>query len=64
VGLLAAVALGELNFDQIPDRVRVAASYQPDPVPKELYDELFREFVGLYRRNRKAYARLNRERAS
>jgi xylulokinase len=42
----------------------VAASYQPDPVPKELYDELFREFVGLYRRNRKAYARLNRERAS
>jgi xylulokinase len=63
-GLLAAVALGELNFDQIPDRVRVAASYQPDPVPKELYDELFREFVGLYRRNRKAYARLNRERAT
>jgi xylulokinase len=39
----------------------VARSYQPDPAPKELYDRLFREFVGLYRRNRKSFARLNRE---
>jgi xylulokinase len=63
VGLLAAVALGELTFDQVPDRVQVARSYRPDPALKELYDQLFREFVGLYRRNRKAYARLNREQA-
>jgi xylulokinase len=42
----------------------VARSYQPDPAHKALYDELFREFVGFYRRNRKAYARLNREPAS
>ena len=63
-GLLAAVALGELTFGQIPDRVRVVRSYDPDPAHDGLYDRLFREFVGLYRRNRKAYARLNRERAS
>ena len=30
--MLAAVALGELNFDQVPERVRVARSYAPDPV--------------------------------
>jgi xylulokinase len=60
-GLLAAIALGDLTFDQVPDRVQVTRSYKPDPVPKELYDQLFREFVGLYRRNRKAYTRLNRE---
>jgi len=64
VGLLAAVALGELTFDQIPNRVQVARSYKPHPAPKELYDQLFREFVGLYRRNRKAHARLNREHPS
>ena len=64
VGLLAAVALGELTFDQVPDRVQVATSYQPDPAPKGLYDQLFREFVGLYRRNHKAHARLNRNHAS
>jgi xylulokinase len=59
-GILAAVALGELTFDQVPDLVPVAASYQPDPKTTPLYDAMFREFVGLYRRNRRAYARLNR----
>ena len=58
-GILAAVALGELAFDQVPDRIRVAASYRPDPKTAPLYDAMFREFVGLYRRNRRAYARLN-----
>ena len=60
--MLAAVALGELTFDQVPERVQVARSYSPDPAAAGLYDELFGEFVGLYRRNRKAHARLNRER--
>ena len=41
----------------------MTGSYRPDPATKKLYDDLFREFVGLYRRNRKAYSRLNRERA-
>jgi xylulokinase len=59
-GLLAAVALGELSFDQVPERVRVARSYQPDPAAGRLYDGLFAEFVGFYRRDRKAHARLNR----
>jgi xylulokinase len=63
-GMLAAVALGDLTFDQVPDRVRVARAYSPDPATKACYDELFGEFVGFYRRNRKAYARLNRARAS
>ncbi len=61
-GMLAAVALGELTFDQIPDRVQVARDYKPDPACDGLYEQLFREFTGLYRRNRKAYARLNQHR--
>jgi xylulokinase len=62
-GMLAAVAVGDLTFDQVPDQVRVAQSYQPDPEAEELHAESFREFVGLYRRNRRAHARLNRDRA-
>jgi xylulokinase len=62
--MLAAVAIGELTFNQVPDRVRVDRSYRPDPKTKELYAELFREFVGLYRRNRKAHTRLNRNRSN
>jgi len=61
-GLLAAVALGELTFDQVPDRVRVARTYSPAAATRDLYDELFGEFVGFYRRNRRAHARLNRPR--
>jgi len=59
-GILAAVALGELTFGQVPDLVPVTASYRPGPQAAALYDPMFREFVGLYRRNRRAYARLNR----
>jgi len=61
--MLAAVALGELDFDQVADRVRVARTYAPGSPASGVYDELFGEFVGLYRRNRKAHTRLNRERA-
>ena len=62
--LLAAVALGELTFDQVPDRVRVARSYQPDPANQGLYGQQFAEFTGFYRRDRRAHTRLNRERTS
>jgi xylulokinase len=62
--LLAAVALGELNFDQVPDRVAVDRTYTPDPANAELYQRLSAEFVGLYKRNRRAHARLNRDHAA
>jgi len=58
-GMLAAVALGELTFDEVPDRVTISASYRPDPQTAGLYAMLYDEFVGLYRRNHKAHARLN-----
>ena len=59
-GLLAAVALGELTFGQVPDLVKLAGTYQPEPGTRRLYEAMFTEFVGFYRRNRKAHARLNR----
>jgi xylulokinase len=62
--MLAAVALGELDFDQVPDRVAVRRTYSPDPATADLYRLLSAEFVGLYKRNRRAHARLNRDRAS
>ncbi len=58
--LLASTALGYLSYEDIPSRVPVARTFSPDPANREIYDELFREFVELYRNNRKAFARLNR----
>jgi xylulokinase len=59
---LAAVGLGHTTFDALSERVPIARIYHPNPALQPLYAELFREFVALYRRNRAAYARLNRNR--
>lgn len=58
--LLASAALGHLRYDDIPDRVPVAQTFTPNPAHRRIYDELFTEFVEIYRNNRKAYSRLNR----
>ncbi len=57
---LAAVALGHGTFDDIPNRIRIAYTYQPDPANRTIYDELFKEFVNIYKRNQSIFARLNR----
>jgi len=56
---LASVTLGHLTFDDIPSRVQVANIYEPNPVHRSIYDELFRAFVNIYKRNKGIYARLN-----
>ncbi len=61
-GFLGAVALGYLTFDDIPARIRIARTYEPDPAHRHLYDELFAEFLHIYKANRKIYERLNRAR--
>jgi xylulokinase len=58
--LLAAVALGELTWEQIPDLVRVEREFAPDPANRAVYDEAYRTFRDLHRANRRIYARINR----
>lgn len=58
--LLAALALGTLQVEEIPAAVQVAATYEPNPANRGVYDELFGEFVKLYTNNRAMYRRLNR----
>jgi xylulokinase len=60
--IIAAVALGEMTFDQAPDLTPVVRHFEPNMRVRDLYDELFGEFIGIYRRNRRSYARLNRDR--
>lgn len=56
---LAAVAVGELTFDDIPEKVPIAQTYEPNPGNREIYDLLYSEFLNIYRQNRKIYKRLN-----
>jgi xylulokinase len=57
---LALVALGHLSFDDIPDRVEIQNTYTPDASNRAVYDELYAEFLNIYKSNRKIHARLNR----
>jgi xylulokinase len=57
---LASIALGYLTIDQVAERIPVKKEYLPDPSKRKAYDELYREFVEFYHRNKKMYRKLNR----
>ena len=57
---IAGVALGYINFEQIPDLVKYKKIYQPNPKNQKLYDQLFKTYLEIYRRMRKIYHRLNK----
>jgi xylulokinase len=58
--LLTSASLGYLRYDEIDKHVSVANTYTPNPDHRKIYDELFREFIEVYKSSRKIYARLNR----
>ena len=58
--LIAAVAIGDLAWSDIPSRVHIAASYHPDPERRTTYDRQYRTFTALYRKTRRLYLRHNR----
>ncbi len=58
--LLAAVALGYMDYKDIPATVEVANTYDPDPANRDIYDRLFAQFKQIYRKNKKIYRTLNR----
>lgn len=57
---IAAVGLGKITFTDIPRLIEYKASYTPDAANRALYDELFREFVTIYKMNKAMYHRLNK----
>ena len=59
-GLLGAAGLGLIELEDIAELVTVEETFTPNPNNRALYDALAGEFVGLYKRNRAAHARLGR----
>lgn len=60
----AALALGRLTVDEIPELVPVARTFEPDTKNQGLYDSMFREFLTLYKTNKSLFARLNKARSA
>lgn len=57
---LAAVALGYLTFEDVPARVKIEKTFTPNPAHRQVYDQLFQEFLNMYKATKPIYGRLNR----
>jgi xylulokinase len=58
-GLLALVALGRIGVGDIPAKVPMGKTFDPDPGAAKVYGELYGEFVNLYKRTKQIHRRLN-----
>jgi xylulokinase len=57
--LLGALALGAVSREEVRELVPVDRVFEPDPHNRAAYDRLYAEFPGLYKAQRKMFARLN-----
>jgi xylulokinase len=57
--LFAALGLGAITRDEVRELVPVDRVFEPDPATQDAYDRLYAEFPGLYKAQRKMFARLN-----
>jgi xylulokinase len=58
---LASVGLGYCTFDEIPSLIKYSNTFHPNPEHRSLYDKMFKEFLEIYKKNHKMYARLNKQ---
>ncbi|MCX8073678.1 MAG: FGGY-family carbohydrate kinase [Candidatus Binatia bacterium] len=56
----AFATLGILSPEEMEQRIPVEREFLPEPAHRTIYEELFQEFLYLYRRLRPLYRRLNR----
>lgn len=57
---IASVALGHMTFEDIPKHIRIKNVFKPNPDNRKIYDELFKEFLNIYKNNKAMCARLNK----
>ena len=56
---IAAVGLGEISFEDVPELVEFKRTYIPDPRNRAIYDERFAVFQQIYKQMKPVYRRLN-----
>jgi len=56
---IGAVGLGLCKFEDIPHLVQYSKTFTPNPENRELYDNMFKEFLNIYKNNKAISHRLN-----
>ncbi|MHA2296846.1 MAG: xylulokinase [Candidatus Hodarchaeales archaeon] len=62
--LIAAVGLGYITFEDIPNLIQYSKTFKPDPENTKIYDSLYKEFLVIYKSTKAMYHRLNKFRTS
>lgn len=60
--LLAGVALGSVQVDELGAKVTVIEQHDPDPSNRALYDQLYKAYRSIYKQNRSIHRGLNAHR--
>jgi xylulokinase len=60
--LFAAISLGRLTIDDVPQLVQVTDTFEPDAQARQVYEPMYAEFKRFYGRLHGSYARLNAKR--
>ncbi len=61
--LLAGMALGEVEAEELHSLVQVVEVHEPEPATRRVYDQLFAELPAFYSSQKGLFAHLNRSRA-
>jgi xylulokinase len=57
---IASVGLGYNNWDAISKNIEISNVFTPNPENRETYNNLFKEYLNIYKITRKLYRRLNK----
>ena len=57
---IASAGLGYIDWDDIPKHIEYSNIFEPNPENRAIYDELFAEYVEIYKAMGKIYKRLNK----
>ncbi len=56
---IASVGLGKITINDIPNLIKISKTFIPNPKNRDMYDNLFKEYIGIYKTNKDFYKRLN-----
>ncbi len=60
---LALIGLGYISINDIAQTIKVKNIYHPKTENTKIYDDLFKEYLNIYHKNKNIYRRLNRSTA-
>ncbi len=56
------VSMGKMNWEEIPKKIKIKNEYFPNNENQKIYNQMFKEFLNIYKKTKTIYRRLNGKR--